>query len=162
MWVVTASGRLTRPAAVWFTTWASQEIEITWASFRDAAKSRYSETFLPIVLRTPILAIKQTGSIPEYLAAWHQALSAAPEAVTDRNTMLLTLIINGLKSHICKWVHVGFCTSIDEFYKAIVEANDCQGPESPVESAGHPRSKKLHSLGTPAKYLPEPETSPFD
>ncbi|KAJ9049044.1 hypothetical protein DSO57_1028658 [Entomophthora muscae] len=33
MWVATASGRLTRPAAVWFTNWASQEFDVTWATF---------------------------------------------------------------------------------------------------------------------------------
>ncbi|KAJ9080784.1 hypothetical protein DSO57_1021331 [Entomophthora muscae] len=38
--------------------------------------------------------------------------------------MLLTLIINGLKPHICKWVPVGCYTSIDDCYKAIVEANN--------------------------------------
>ncbi|KAJ9088843.1 hypothetical protein DSO57_1019120 [Entomophthora muscae] len=117
MWVVTASGHLTVPAAVWFINWASQKIEITWVLFRDAAKSRYSETFSPTVVGTPLLAIKQTGSVPEYLAA-------ASEAVTDGNTMLLTLIINGLKPHIRKWVPVGCCTSIDNCYKAIVKANN--------------------------------------
>ncbi|KAJ9078078.1 hypothetical protein DSO57_1010450 [Entomophthora muscae] len=89
MWVATTSDRLTGPAAVWFTTWASQEIEITLALFRDAEKSCNSKTFSPIVERAPLLAIKQTGSIPEYLAA-------ASEAVTDRNAMLLTLIVNEL------------------------------------------------------------------
>ncbi|KAJ9084102.1 hypothetical protein DSO57_1027738 [Entomophthora muscae] len=33
MWVTTASGRLTGPAAVWFTNWASQEFDVTWATF---------------------------------------------------------------------------------------------------------------------------------
>ncbi|KAJ9062330.1 hypothetical protein DSO57_1011903 [Entomophthora muscae] len=66
---------------------------------------------------TPLLAIKQTGFVPEYLAA-------APEAVIDGNTMLLTFIVNGLKPHICKWVPVGCCTSINNCYKAIVEANN--------------------------------------
>ncbi|KAJ9050845.1 hypothetical protein DSO57_1010395 [Entomophthora muscae] len=59
-----------------------------------------------------LLAIKQTGSVPEYLATWQQALAAFPEAIIERNTMLLTFIINGLKPRY-KWVHVGFCTSID-------------------------------------------------
>ncbi|KAJ9070583.1 hypothetical protein DSO57_1006302 [Entomophthora muscae] len=117
MWVVTALGCLTGPAAVWFITWASQEIEITWAPFRDAVKSRYSETFSPIVVGTPLLAIKQTGSVLEYLAA-------APEALTDGNSMLLTLIVIGLKPHICKWVPEGCCTSVDDCYKVIVEANN--------------------------------------
>ncbi|KAJ9077292.1 hypothetical protein DSO57_1018099 [Entomophthora muscae] len=82
MWVATVSGRLTGPATVWFTNWASQEIEVTWAAFRDTAKSRYSKTFLPIVVGNLLLAIKQTGSVPKYLAA-------APKAVTNRHTMLL-------------------------------------------------------------------------
>ncbi|KAJ9069921.1 hypothetical protein DSO57_1013634 [Entomophthora muscae] len=124
MWVATASGCLTGPAAVWFTNWASQEFDVTWATFRVAAKSQYSETFSPIILGTPLLAIKQTGSVPEYLAAWQQALAAAPKAVTNGNAMLLTLIINGLKPHICKWVPVGRCTSIYNCYKAIVEASN--------------------------------------
>ncbi|KAJ9079974.1 hypothetical protein DSO57_1029946 [Entomophthora muscae] len=89
MWVATASGRLMGPAAVWFTNWASQETEVTWAAFQDATSSRYSKTFLPIVVGTPLLAIKHTGSIPEYLAAWKQALAAAPEAIINRNAMLL-------------------------------------------------------------------------
>ncbi|KAJ9056029.1 hypothetical protein DSO57_1037310 [Entomophthora muscae] len=38
--------------------------------------------------------------------------------------MLLTLIINGLKPHICEWVPVERCTSINDYYKAIVEANN--------------------------------------
>ncbi|KAJ9085075.1 hypothetical protein DSO57_1017433 [Entomophthora muscae] len=112
------------PAAVWFTNWASQVFDVTWATFRDTTKSRYSKTFSPIILGTTLLAIKQTGSVPEYLAVWQQALASAPKAVTDGNTMLLTLIINGLKPHICKWVPVGCCTSIDKCYKAIVEANN--------------------------------------
>ncbi|KAJ9062181.1 hypothetical protein DSO57_1013237 [Entomophthora muscae] len=103
---MTVSGRLMGPAAVWFTTWASQEIEITWVSFRDTVKSCYSKTFLPIVVGNPLLASKQMDSIPEYLTTWQQALATAPEAMTDRNTMLLTLIVNGLKPHICKWVLV--------------------------------------------------------
>ncbi|KAJ9081106.1 hypothetical protein DSO57_1018264 [Entomophthora muscae] len=37
-----------------------------------------------------------------------------------------------------------------------------KGPESPGQSVGHPRGKNPHSLGTPTKYLPEPETPPFD
>ncbi|KAJ9077682.1 hypothetical protein DSO57_1014492 [Entomophthora muscae] len=79
--------------------------------------SFYSETFSSIVVGTPLLVIKQTGSVPEYLAA-------APEAVTNGHTMLLTLIVNGLKPHICKWVPVGCCTSINDCYKAIIEANN--------------------------------------
>ncbi|KAJ9050765.1 hypothetical protein DSO57_1011452 [Entomophthora muscae] len=117
MWVVTTFGRLTGPAAV-------QELDVTWALFRDATKSRYNETFSPIVVGTPLLAIKQTRSVPEYLAAWQQALAAAPEAVINGNGMLFTLIVNGLKPHICKWVPVGCCTSIDNCYKAIVEADN--------------------------------------
>ncbi|KAJ9071834.1 hypothetical protein DSO57_1039699 [Entomophthora muscae] len=124
MWVATASGCLTEPAAVWFTNWASQDLDVTWAAFQDAAKSCYSETFSPIVTETPHLAIKQTGSVTEYLAAWQQALATAPEAVTDGNAMLLTLIVNGLKPHICNWVPVGRCTFIDDYYKAIMEANN--------------------------------------
>ncbi|KAJ9068967.1 hypothetical protein DSO57_1023300 [Entomophthora muscae] len=71
--------------------------------------------------------VKKPGiskSVPEYLAAWQQALAAAPKAVTNGNAMLLTLFINGLKSHICKWVPVGCCISIDDCYKAIVVANN--------------------------------------
>ncbi|KAJ9078615.1 hypothetical protein DSO57_1004879 [Entomophthora muscae] len=64
VWFATASGRLTGPAAVWFTNWASQEIEGTWVSFKDAAKSRYSEKFSPTMAGTLLLAIKQTGSVP--------------------------------------------------------------------------------------------------
>ncbi|KAJ9088257.1 hypothetical protein DSO57_1024945 [Entomophthora muscae] len=33
MWVATVSGRLKGPAAVWFTNWASQELDVTWAAF---------------------------------------------------------------------------------------------------------------------------------
>ncbi|KAJ9076550.1 hypothetical protein DSO57_1025062 [Entomophthora muscae] len=69
MWVATASGCLTGPAAVWFTNWASQELDVTWASFRDTIKYRYSKTFSPIVVRTPLLAIKQTGSVPNVKTA---------------------------------------------------------------------------------------------
>ncbi|KAJ9076799.1 hypothetical protein DSO57_1022747 [Entomophthora muscae] len=93
MWVATASGCLMGPAAVWFTNWAIQELDVTWAAFPDAAKSCYSETFSLIVVGTPLLAIKQTSSVPEYLATWQQALAAAPEAMTNGNAMLLTLII---------------------------------------------------------------------
>ncbi|KAJ9058286.1 hypothetical protein DSO57_1013772 [Entomophthora muscae] len=92
--VNTASGCLTGPTAVWFTNWTSQEIEITWVLFSDAVKSRNSETFSPIMVGTPLLAIKQTRSVPEYLAS--------QEAVTDGNTMLLILIINGLNPHVFK------------------------------------------------------------
>ncbi|KAJ9052036.1 hypothetical protein DSO57_1038245 [Entomophthora muscae] len=49
MWVTTASRRLTVPAAVWFTNWASQEQYVTWAMFMNASKSCYSETFSLIV-----------------------------------------------------------------------------------------------------------------
>ncbi|KAJ9069672.1 hypothetical protein DSO57_1016146 [Entomophthora muscae] len=124
MWVATVSGCLTWPAAVWFTNWTSQEIDDTWALFRDASKSLYSEAFSPIVVETPLLAIKQTGSVPEYLAAWQQACNAAPEAVTNGNAMLLTLIVNELNPHICKWVSVGCCTSINDCYNTIEEANN--------------------------------------
>ncbi|KAJ9059487.1 hypothetical protein DSO57_1001563 [Entomophthora muscae] len=92
MWVGTVLGRLTGPAAVWFTNWASQEIEVTWSAFKDVARSHYSKTFSPIVVGTPFLASKQTGSILKYLATWQQALAAAPEAVTDGNAMLLVRI----------------------------------------------------------------------
>ncbi|KAJ9072903.1 hypothetical protein DSO57_1022232 [Entomophthora muscae] len=40
MWIATASGCLTGPAAVWFTNWASQELNVTWAAFQDAAKCK--------------------------------------------------------------------------------------------------------------------------
>ena len=33
MWVATASGCLTEPAAVWFINWASQELDVTWVAF---------------------------------------------------------------------------------------------------------------------------------
>ncbi|KAJ9068115.1 hypothetical protein DSO57_1031938 [Entomophthora muscae] len=36
MWVATASGRVTGPAAVWFTNLASQELDVTWAAVRNA------------------------------------------------------------------------------------------------------------------------------
>ncbi|KAJ9055832.1 hypothetical protein DSO57_1039127 [Entomophthora muscae] len=52
MWVTTVSGRFTGPAAVWFTNWAIQELDVTWAAFWDTAKSRYSKTFSPIVVVT--------------------------------------------------------------------------------------------------------------
>ncbi|KAJ9080914.1 hypothetical protein DSO57_1019883 [Entomophthora muscae] len=126
MWFSTTLGSLTGSATIWFTNWASQEIEVTWLLFRDTTKSRYIKTFSPIVVGTPLLAIKQTRSVTEYLSAWKQALDAALEAVTNRNAMLITLIVNGLNPHICKRIPVGRCTSIDNCYKAIVEAETSQ------------------------------------
>ncbi|KAJ9070188.1 hypothetical protein DSO57_1011108 [Entomophthora muscae] len=89
---------------------------------------------------------KQTVSVPEYLVTWQQSLAAAPIAVTDGNTMLLTLIVNGLKPHICKWVPVGCCTFIDDCYKAIVEANNqtlmgfCRSNNAPPQLCPAPGS----------------------
>ncbi|KAJ9078265.1 hypothetical protein DSO57_1008394 [Entomophthora muscae] len=146
MWVITTSGRLMGPAAVWFTNRVGQEQEVTWSTFRDDIKSFYSENFSPIVVGTPLLAIKQAGSVHKYLEVWQQALAAAPEAVTDRKTMLLTLIVNGLKPHICKWVPIWHCTSIKNCYKAIMEANKqalmgfCRSNDAPPQSYPAPSS----------------------
>ncbi|KAJ9064832.1 hypothetical protein DSO57_1026232 [Entomophthora muscae] len=83
MWVAAASGRLTGPAVVWFNNWASQEHKVSWTTFRDIIRSRYSKTFLPIVVETTLIAIKQTGSVPKYFAAWQQALVAAPNVTEN-------------------------------------------------------------------------------
>ena len=60
MWVATATGHLLGPAQAWFTTWAADKTNIAWEEFVEAAKQRYSGAFAPIVIGTPMLAIKQT------------------------------------------------------------------------------------------------------
>ena len=124
MWVATATGHLLGPAQAWFTTWAADKTDISWEEFFKAAKTALQRGLCPIVIGTPMLAIKQTGTVAEYLAQWRTALSTAPTAITKGNAMLLTLIINGLKAHVCKWVLIGNCTSIKECFKAAVEANN--------------------------------------
>ncbi|KAJ9054608.1 hypothetical protein DSO57_1012675 [Entomophthora muscae] len=79
MWVATVSGCLIGPAAVWFTNWASQELDVTWAVFRDAAKSCYSETFSPVVVGTLLLAIKQTGFFMSTLPPGNKLLLLPPK-----------------------------------------------------------------------------------
>ena len=61
--------------------------------------------------------------------------------------MLLTLIINGLKAHVCKWVPVGNCTSIEECFKAAVEANNqaTMGFQK-TDTSSNTRNPSSHSM----------------
>ena len=54
MWVATATRHLSGPAQAWFTTRATDKVEITWEGFIKAAKTRYSGAFAPIVIGTPM------------------------------------------------------------------------------------------------------------
>ena len=147
MWVATATGHLLGPAQAWFTTWAADKTDIAWEEFIEAAKQRYSGAFAPIVFGTPMLAIKQTRTVAEYLTQWRTTLSTAPTAITEGNAMLLTLIINGLKPQVCKWVPVGNCTSVKECFKAAVEANNqaAMGFQK-TDSSSNNRNPSSHNM----------------
>ena len=124
MWLANGTRHLSGPAQTWFTTWATDKVEITWEGFSQAAKTRYSGAFAPIVIGIPMLAIKKTGTMAKYLPQWRAALNTAPTAINKGNTMVLTLIDNVLKAHVCKWVPFGSCTSIKECFKAAVKASN--------------------------------------
>lgn len=123
LWLSIASAKLESTANIWFASWAASTNMHSWDLFSAAIRARFGSADSAIFSLQELMAVKQNGSITEYIEIFDRTLHRSPQPQETIDTVFKNLFIANPKQYITKMLYLPNILTLNDAYQAAENAD---------------------------------------